>query len=125
VAIPKATAHALTHLLTQEKAKATRLGLLPWNDDRPVFTDGAAQQIRPDWFSDQVRAATTAAKVPPLTAHSLRHSNGTILAEDGVDVLTISRHLGHSSTRVTESVYIHELAARERTAADALDKLIS
>ena len=48
-----------------------------------------------------------------------------MLANAGVDVLTISRHLGHSSTRVTESVYIHELAARERTAADALDKLIS
>lgn len=124
VAIGGKTVSALRSLLTAEKAKAAKLGLLPWATDRPVFTDDAAQQIRPDWFSDEVRRACKAVGIPEVTAHALRHTNGTILANAGVDVLTISRHLGHSSTRVTESTYIHELAARERTAADAIDALV-
>lgn len=124
VAIGPKTVSALRSLLADEKAKAAKLGLLPWTMDRPMFTDDAAQQVRPDWFSDEVRRACKAADIPEVTAHALRHTNGTILAEAGVDVLTISLHLGHSSTRVTESTYIHELAARERTAADAIDALV-
>lgn len=42
-----------------------------------------------------------------LSPHELRHTYGTILREKGIDLYTISRLLGHSDSKVTESVYVH------------------
>ena len=49
------------------------------------------------------------------TFHGLRHTNGTLLIQSGVNIKDVADHMGHSSTRVTER-YLHaadkELAKR-------------
>lgn len=45
--------------------------------------------------------------VPYVTLHGIRHTYGTILREQGVDIYTISKLLGHSSIEVTASIYVH------------------
>lgn len=39
--------------------------------------------------------------------HDLRHTHASWLIQDGVSLFTISRRLGHASTRTTEQVYGH------------------
>ena len=45
--------------------------------------------------------------MPAVTLHSLRHTHASMLIASGVDILTISRRLGHSSPTITLSVYGH------------------
>lgn len=40
-----------------------------------------------------------------LHSHLARHTCGTILLNAGVDILSVSKILGHSSSKITESVY--------------------
>ena len=40
------------------------------------------------------------------TFHGLRHTNGTLLIQSGVNIKDVADHMGHSSTRVTER-YLH------------------
>ena len=40
-----------------------------------------------------------------LHSHLARHTCGTLLLNAGVDMLTVSKVLGHSSTKTTEMVY--------------------
>src|SRR5262245_55518606 len=42
-----------------------------------------------------------------VTLHSLRHTHASMLIASGVDILTVSRRLGHSSPTVTLEVYGH------------------
>lgn len=41
----------------------------------------------------------------PITSHWARHTGATIMLNEGVDMETVSKILGHSSTRITRQVY--------------------
>lgn len=41
----------------------------------------------------------------PITSHWARHTGATILLNDGIDMEIVAKVLGHSSTRITRSVY--------------------
>jgi integrase len=48
-----------------------------------------------------------------LSLHSLRHGFASLLIASGLDVVFVSRQLGHANPNVTLSVYAHEFARRE------------
>jgi integrase len=56
--------------------------------------------------------------------HALRHTHASALIAAGVDIVTISRRLGHSSPAVTLRVYSHLFDATDVTAADAIGKVL-
>lgn len=59
-----------------------------------------------------------------LVPYDCRHSIATDLYEsDQIRIDEISRLLGHSSTSVTEGVYIHSVEAKRRKIADLIDEL--
>ena len=69
------------------------------------------------------REACRKAKVPPAVAfHELRHTYASHLAQAGVDLLTISKLLGHADTRTTTRHYAH---LADKTLAAAVTKLPS
>lgn len=45
-------------------------------------------------------------KIEILSAHELRHTFGTLLRKNGVDIYTIQKVMGHSDIRVTAEVYV-------------------
>ena len=45
--------------------------------------------------------------LPILTPHELRHTFGTLLRENDVDIYTIQKVLGHSAITVTSGIYVH------------------
>jgi integrase len=51
------------------------------------------------------------------TLHSLRHSHASALIASGLDVLTISRRLGHGSPAITLGIYGHLFRTDDRAAA--------
>lgn len=57
---------------------------------------------------------------PAIGFHELRHTYASMLAQRGVDLLTISKLLGHADTRVTSQHYAHLCDA---TLRDAVAKL--
>jgi len=67
--------------------------------------------------------ACKAAKIRPAVAfHELRHTYASHLAQAGVDLLTISKLLGHADTRITSRHYAH---LADKTLAAAVTKLPS
>jgi integrase len=48
-----------------------------------------------------------------LSLHSLRHGYASMLIGSGLDVVFVSRQLGHANPNVTLRVYAHVFARRE------------
>lgn len=46
-----------------------------------------------------------------ITSHGLRHTHGSMLIYQGVDIVSVSRRLGHADLQTTMNVYIHEMDA--------------
>ncbi|MCI8965572.1 MAG: site-specific integrase [Clostridia bacterium] len=57
--------------------------------------------------------------IPHKKFHSLRHTYATLLLSKGVDLLTVSKLLGHSSLKITE-IYTHIIPSLK---VDAVNKL--
>lgn len=64
-----------------------------------------------------VRRARVRAGLPDVGFHTLRHSCASILLASGADLYTISKVLGHTSTRMTER-YSHMQVAQQRSALE-------
>lgn len=56
-----------------------------------------------------------------VTFHALRHTHASQLIASGLDVLTISRRLGHGSPTITLGVYGHLFSNSDDRAAQVLD----
>jgi integrase len=56
-----------------------------------------------------------------VSFHSLRHTHASQLIDAGVDVVTISKRLGHSSPAITLSVYAHLFRKDDSKAAAAIN----
>ena len=59
-----------------------------------------------------------------MNVHTLRHTAASQWIRAGVDLLTVSRRLGHASPSFTLGVYAHMLTGQQGPAAEALDHLI-
>jgi integrase len=71
------------------------------------------------FLSRHFSRAVKVAGLPAATKfHHLRHTCSALLLEAGTPVYEVSRHLGHSETRVTEALYGHIYdTSRQRLAA--------
>jgi integrase len=87
-----------------------------------IFANPDGTLLRPDSVSASVSLLCRRLGLPKgASLHTLRHSHGSVLLADGVDLVTVSERLGHSSVRVTADIYSHALRGRDQDAARRWD----
>jgi integrase len=59
--------------------------------------------------------------LPDVTFHALRHTHASQLIDAGVDVVTISKRLGHAKPDITLRVYAHLFKESDAKAAAAIN----
>ena len=62
-------------------------------------------------------------ELPHISAHNLRHTGCTRMAEAGVDPKVLQYIMGHSKISVTMDVYNHISQERNRKEMDKLEKI--
>lgn len=89
--------------------------------DTLVFKKANGKAWGKNHHARPLKAASKVAKIDPaIKFHELRHTYASHLAQAGVDLLTISKLLGHADTRITSKHYAH---LADRTLAAAVTKL--
>lgn len=95
-----------------------------WQEHDRLFTRWNGEPIHPDtltnWFSDFVKRNN----LPPVTIHSMRHTNATLLIAAGTNLRTVSARLGHAQTSTTANVYSHAIQSADAAAAETLDDIL-
>ncbi|GDY31493.1 site-specific integrase [Gandjariella thermophila] len=68
--------------------------------------------------------ARTAAGIPHLHLHDLRHTGNTIASETGATLQELMARMGHSSTRAA-LIYLHAREERDQAIALGIDRMVS
>jgi integrase len=94
---------------------ALGLGKLP--DDALLFPALDGSLRGPRAFSKEWSDVAAGIGIPQATFHSLRHTHASHLIDAGIDVVKISRRLGHASPAMR--VYAHLFRARDDKSSKA------
>ena len=125
ISMPDIVVDALREHRREQLELRLKLGIGRLADDGFVFANpltGAPPS--PASLSSQWIATARSIGLPELTFHSLRHSHASMLISAGVDVVQISRRLGHSSPTITLGVYAH-MFKKTDTAAAAINEALA
>jgi len=88
-----------------------------------VFTGDTGGKIHPDsltgWFKSFIRKHGFD---DDLHLHSLRHTAASLMIADGINIVTVSKRLGHAQVSTTSNIYAHMIKAADEKAAEVADK---
>jgi integrase len=101
------------------------LGLGKLEDDELVFPALDGAPMSPDAFSAEWRDVADKIGLIGVPLHSLRHTHASQLIDAGVDVVTISKRLGHASPAITLKIYAHLFRKDDGKAAAAINAALA
>jgi integrase len=120
---PAAVTELRGHWKAQQELRL-RLGLGKAPDDALVFAKWDGETRNPDALSKEWAACMKQISMPHIVLHALRHTHVSQLIASGMDILTISRRLGHGSPTITLGVYGHLFANTDERAATIMQELL-
>jgi integrase len=115
ITLPPSTVAELRAYRKSQAERRLALGLGKAPDDALVFATWEGSTRSPNALTKEWSLAMKAASLK-ATFHSLRHTHASTLIASGLDVLTISRRLGHGSPAITLGVYGHLFKPDDRAA---------
>lgn len=92
-----------------------------FRDRELIFCNWRGRPLDGGALTRRFKAARDGAGLRPLRFHDLRHTYGSLLAQGGVDVLSIKESMGHSDLATTQR-YLHARQASEQVEAPELQQ---
>jgi integrase len=100
------------------------LGLGKPDDDTLLFGNPDGSLLAPNRLTRRWQDACVALDLPRVSFHGLRHTHASALIAAGLDVVAISRRMGHANPTVTLNVYAHLFKKDDRAAAAAIEMVL-
>ena len=96
-----------------------------YNPEGYVFCQENGSPYEPRTYQDLFKRCIRQAGIPDANFHSLRHTFATRSLEQGMDVVTLSRLLGHANPSITLDKYGHALDDHKRDSVAKLGVIYS
>ena len=124
VSLPSSAVELLRTARRGQLEQRMAIGLGRPAPDALVFSKFDGSPMSPDNLSRDWRTATLALDLPRVMFHALRHSHASALIAAGLDVVTVSRRLGHATPVVTLTTYAHLFQKTDTAAASAIETIL-
>lgn len=92
----------------------------PLMDYQGGFIFGGDRSLSISTIQRRFKSAIEESGVKPIRIHDLRHSHASLLINNGINILSISKRLGHANVSITLNVYSHLM---ESTDNDMMEKI--
>ena len=92
-----------------------------YNPEGYVFCQENGQPYEGRTYQDLFRRCVRRAGIAHANLHSLRHTFATRCMEEGMDIVTLSRLLGHANPSITLDKYGHALSDHQKKSVEKLN----
>ncbi|HET6246711.1 MAG TPA: site-specific integrase [Tepidisphaeraceae bacterium] len=124
VSLPDVVVEALRNLRRQQLELRMALGMGKMPDDALVFPRSNGSPQSPRAFSKEWSDVADSIGFPEITFHAFRHTHVSHLIDAGIDVVKISRRIGHASPTITLKIYAHLFRKRDDQSTDAINTAV-
>ncbi len=125
ITLPDILVGALREYRREQLELRMQLGLGRLPDDALLFTQLDGNPFNPSNISSDWGTFAEQIGMPEITFHGLRHTHASQLISRGVDIVTISKRLGHAKPSVTLAIYAHMFTSDDSKAAAAINAALS
>ena len=123
VSIPIETMNLLRKYRAYQAEKRLAYGD-QWKQSDYVFTTAGGGPMHSTSLNTFLRKFSKRHNLPYLNPHCFRHTAASILISEGVDVVTVSKMLGHATPTTTMEFYAHAIEESKRKAAECIADVI-
>jgi integrase len=107
ITLPDILIEALRDYRKEQLELRMKLGAGKLADDALLFGDIRGNPPSRNAFSAAWSDFAARIGLPEVTFHALRHTHASQLIDAGVDIVTISKRLGHAKPDITLRIYAH------------------
>ena len=114
-------------LLTRHRHEQTLLRFKmgeQWVNKDFCFTQDNGNPMHPDSITDFLSKFSKRHDLPHIHPHAFRHTQVSLLLHAGVDIVTVSKRVGHEQTSTTSNMYGHILAKADEGASNTISDLL-
>lgn len=117
--LPSETVQLLKeHRKTQEHLK--EIFGESWQETGYVFTRDNGLPMNPCTLNGWLRNFSRRHGFSRINPHAFRHTAASVLIASGLDVVTVSKQLGHASVTTTEGIYSHLIEEKKAQTAECI-----
>jgi integrase len=124
ISLPKSAVEILRERQRRQLEQRLLLGLGRNGPEDLIFPLADGSAYPPDKLSRDWGNVVRDRKLPKVMFHGLRHSHASALIAAGLDIVTVSKRLGHGSPAITLQVYAHLFNQTDKVAAEAIERAI-
>ncbi|MDR2832297.1 MAG: site-specific integrase [Streptococcaceae bacterium] len=92
--------------------------------DERIFSTKSDDKIYSMTINRHLTKICTLLDIPIISFHALRHTHASILLYQGVNILSVSKRLGHSNVTTTQEVYLHIIKEMENNEREKIVQIM-
>ena len=125
IPLPNIVVDTLRDYRRRQFEQRLALGLGKLADDALLFSCLDGSPLSPHGLSKEWAAAAASIGLSHIRFHATRHTHASHLISAGIDIVKVSRRLGHASPTVTLGVYAHLFDRRDDKSAAAINAAVA
>ncbi len=95
-----------------------------WVNTGYVFTRDNGEMMNPDNITQWIGDFSKRAGLPHIRPHKFRHTMASLMIANHVNIVTVSKRLGHAKVSTTSDIYSHAIKEADARAAEDYSSLI-
>ena len=123
VAVPHETIKLLEDYKKFQKEEEKKKGSFYQNREGLLFTQENGSPMHPDSVTTWIDRFAKRNNLPHIYPHKFRHTMASMLIYNKVDIVSVSKRLGHSKVSTTTDIYSHVIKEADRQNADLLKEI--
>ena len=95
-----------------------------WQETGYVFVRDDGRPMSPDSIGSWLAKFAKRHGLPHINPHAFRHTVASLLINNGTDIVSVSKRLGHARTSTTTDLYAHVIEKADEEATETLANAI-